>query len=240
MEKAETIQQDSRSDFQGAPNEHDPVPGIVDWLLGAVLGVIGIALSGVGVLMYTQVDRASIADVVAQEDVQLNGVTQSEFVTAVGSFVDWVAAGIVVIGLISAVGAVAFVVARRRTRRQVSREGGTTATFWACAVYGGALTTLISFVIPFISSIGGGAGAAYLRNGDSGARTGAAAGSIGAALMIPLLAFLGVGMIAGGQAIGESMGGVLFAAITVVGGLITVAINAGFGALGGFLTDRFA
>lgn len=238
MEETNTIQQDSQSDFRGAPNEHDPVSGTLDWLLGAVLGVIGIVLSAVGIFIYTQVDRASIADVVAQDDVQLNGLSQSEFVTAADPFVDWLAAGIVLTGLISVVGAVAFVVARRRTRRQVAREGGTTTTFWACAVYGGALTTVISFVIPFVSSIGGGAGAAYLRNGGSSARTGAAAGIIGTVLMLPLLAFLGIGVIAGGEAIGESAGGVFFAAIIVGGGLITVAINAGLGALGGALSAR--
>jgi hypothetical protein len=56
--------------------------------------------------------------------------------------------------------------------------------------------------------------------------------------MIPFLAFLGAGMIAGGEAIGESAGGVFLAAITVGGGLVAVAINAGFGALGGVLAAR--
>jgi len=239
MEETNTIQQDRQPDSGGAPNKHDPVPGAVDWLLGAVLGVIGIAMSAVGIFMYTEIDRASIEEFVAQDDVQVNGLTESEFVSAAEPFVDWLAAGIGLTGLIAVGGAVWFVVARRRTRRQVSRDGGTTATFWACAVYGGAVTTLISFVIPFVSSIGGGAGAAYLRNGDSGARTGAAAGVIGNVLMIPFLAFLGVGMIAGGEAIGESAGGVFLAAITVGGGLIAIAISAGFGALGGFLAGRF-
>jgi hypothetical protein len=239
MEETNTIQQDRQPDPRGALNEHDPVPGVVDWLLGAVLGVIGIAMSAVGIHMYTEIDRATIAEVVAQEDVQLNGLTESEFVSAADPFVDWLAAGIGLTGLIAVIGAVAFVVARRRTRRQVSREGGTTATFWGCAVYGGAVTTLSS-VIPVVSSIAGGAGAAYLRNGDSSARTGAAAGVVGTVLTLPLLAFLGIGMIAGGEAIGESAAGVLFAAITVGGGLIAVAINAVLGALGGALTGRFA
>jgi hypothetical protein len=197
-------------------------------------------MSAVGILMYREVDQASIADVVAQEDVQLNGITESEFVTAAGPFVDWLAAGIVLTGLIALGGAVWFVVKRRRTRRQVSREGGTTATFWGCAVYGGALTAVISSFIPFLSSIGGGAGAAYLSNGDSNARTGAAAGGVGAVLALPLLASLAVGMIAGGGAIGESAAGVLFAGIIVGGGLVAVALNAGLGALGGVLAGRLS
>jgi hypothetical protein len=238
MEKTNTIHQDTQPDPRGAPNKHNPVPGAVDWVLGAVLGVMGIAMSAVGIFMYTNIDRASIADAVAQDDVQLNGLTQSEFISAADPFVDWLAAGIGLTGLIAVGGAVAFVVARRRTRRQVSRNGGTTATFWACAVYGGAVTALISSVIPLASSIGGGASAAYLRNGDSDARIGAAAGAIGTVLMIPLLVFLGIGLIAGGEAIGESAGGVLLASITIGGGLIGVAINVGVGALGGLLAGR--
>lgn len=235
MEKPNTIHRDSQPDSRGERNKHDPVPGAVDWLLGAILGVIGIAMSAVGIFMYTNIDRASIADVVAQDDVQLNGLTQSEFISAADPFVDWLAAGIGLTGLIAVGGAVAFVVARRRTRRQVSRDGGTTATFWACAVYGGAVTALFSSVIPFASSIGGGASAAYLRSGNSDARIGAAAGAIGTILMIPLLAFLGIGMIAGGEAIGESAGGLFLAGITIGGGLIAIAINAGLGALGALL-----
>jgi hypothetical protein len=238
MENMETIQQDRQTDSRGPPDTHDPIPGAVDWLLGIVAGVIGIAMSAVGILMYTEIDQASIADVVAQENVQVNGITESEFVTAAGPFVDWLAAGIALTGLIAVGGAVWFVVARRRTRRQVSREGGTTATFWGCAVYGGALTTVISSFIPFIASIGGGAGAAYLSNGDSSARTGAAAGAIGNALMLPFLVSLGVGMIAGGGAIEESAAGVFFAAIIVGGGLVAVAFSAGFGALGGVVAGR--
>lgn len=238
MEKTNTVQQDSQPDLQGAPNEHDPVPGAVDWLLGAVLGVVGIVLSAVGILVYAEVDRATVAEVVAQEDVQVNGLTESEFVNAADPFVDWLAAGIGLTGLVAVGGAVWFVVARRRTRRQVSREGGTTATFWGCAVYGGALTALISSVIPFVSSIGGGAGAAYLYKGDSGARTGAAAGVIGTVLTVPLLVFLSIGMIAGGGAVGESAGGALLAAIVVGSGIVAIAINAGLGALGGALTSR--
>lgn len=238
MEKTNTVQQDRQPDPQAALNEHDPVPGVVDWLLGAVLGVIGLVMSAVGILIYAEVDRASIADAVAQEDVQVNGLTKSEFVTAADPFVDWLAVGIGLTGFITVIGAVWFVFARRRTRKQVSKEGGTTATFWGCAVYGGALTALISSVIPFVSGIGGGAGAAYLHDGDSHARTGAAAGAIGSVLMIPFLVCLAIGMVAGGEAIDESAAGVFFAALITGGGLIAGAISAGLGALGGVLAGR--
>ena len=87
------------------------------------------------------------------------------------------------------------------TCRQLSRDGGTTATFWVCAAYGAAVAMVASFV-PGSTIVGGGA-AAYLRDSDDSVRVGAATGLVGAALTVPLVAFLGVGFLAGGSAVGE-------------------------------------
>jgi hypothetical protein len=187
--------------------------------------------------MYTRVDQALIADVLAQESVQVNGLTQPEFITAAGPFVDWLAIGTVVTGATAVVGAAVFVVGRRRTRRRVAREGGTTATFWGCTVYGAVVTALVSFIPG--SAIGGGAAAAYLHDGNSSVRIGTAAGLIGTALTIPLVAFLAVGIVAGSGAIGELAGGTLLAVIIIGGELVALAINAGLGALGGFAAAKF-
>jgi len=122
------------------------------------------------------------------------------------------------------------------TCRQLSRDGGTTATFWVCAAYGAAVAVVASFV-PGSTIVGGGA-AAYLRDSDDSVRVGAATGLVGAGLTVPLVAFLGVGFLAGGVAVGELGGGAVLAAITAGGAVLTVAVTAGFGALGGFLADR--
>jgi hypothetical protein len=216
---------------------HEPVPSVVDWLLGLVASALGLALIALGVGLYARVDRAVIADAVATEGVQLEGLTPSEFVTAATPFVDWLAVGVVLTGTTFVVCAATFVVARRRTRRRVAREGGTTATFWACTVYGATVAALLSFV-PGSSAVGGGV-AAYLHDGAD-ARTGATAGLIGAAPTAPLAVFTAVGLLVGADAVGALAGGALLVGLLAVGELVALAIGGALGALGGVLVDRFA
>ncbi len=221
----------------GGPTEgRDPVPATADWLLGIVTGAIGLVLAAVGVGIYTRVDRALIADFVTSEEVEVNGITPSEAITAGEPFVDWLAAGIVVTGLVLVVGAAAFVVVRRRTRRRVASEGGTTATFWACAVYGAAVTALVSFVPG--SPIAGGGAAAYLHDDGSGVRIGAAAGLVGWAATVPLLVSVAGGLLAGADAIGQLASGAILVGLVVAGELLGLAINAALGGLGGLLATR--
>jgi hypothetical protein len=238
MTNVDTVQGNSRPPAGGPTDRRDPVPLVIDWLIGLLTGVIGLVLTVVGVGMHTRVDRSLLIEIVAEESVEINGLTQAEFVTAADHFVDWLALGFVVSGLFAVVGAAAFVALRRRTRRRVAREGGTTATLPACAVYGAVVTGLVSFV-PGSAAVGGGA-AAYLRDGDSGLRTGAAAGVVGSVLMLPLVAFLAAGFVAGAGAVDEFAGGALLAALVVGAGLLASIVNAGLGALGGLLVDRFA
>jgi len=237
MTNVDTVQETERPAGGGPTEQHDPVPAVIDWLVGLLTGVIGLVLTAVGVGMYAQVDRAMIADAVAEEGVSVEGLTESEFITAASQFVDWFAVGVGLTGIASVVAAGAFVLGRRRTRRRVAREGGTTATFLACAVYGAVVTALVSFVPG--SAVAGGGVAAYLH-GDAGVRTGAAAGLLGAALTIPLLVSLAAGILAGAGAVGELGGGAFLVAIVVGAELIALAISGGLGALGGFLVDRFA
>lgn len=238
MANVDTVRDTDRPVPGGLTDKHDPVPGAVDWLIGIVTGVVGLLLAAVGTWLFTRVDRAMIADIVTDEEFEVNGLTESEVITAAEPFVDWLAVGILLAGLALVVGATAFVVARRRTRRRVAREGGTTATFWACAVYGAAVTALVSFV-PGSPIVGGGT-AAYLHDGDASVRVGAATGALGTVLTIPLVVFVAVGLVTGADAIGQLSEGTFLAAIVVVGGVLSLAVNAGLGALGGFLADRFA
>ncbi|MFB6297407.1 MAG: DUF5518 domain-containing protein [Salinirussus sp.] len=226
-----------RPGAEGPGAKHDPVPAAIDWLLGIVTGAIGLALTLAGAGTYAWIDRALIADAVATDGVRVEGLSPEEFVTAAGPFVDWFAVGVAVTGLGLVAGAVAFVRARRRTRRRVARDGGTTATFRACAVYGAAVTVLVSFVPG--STVVGGAVAAYLHAGDSGIRIGAVAGLIGFALSVPLLVFLSVGLLAGAGKIGALAAGAVLVGVVVVAELVALALTAGLGALGGFLVSRF-
>ena len=238
MGNGETVQAESRFESGGPPEGHDPVPRAVDWVLGILVGAVGVLLTAVGVGTYTGVDRALIAESVARENVEVNGLTESEFVTAASSFVDYLAVGTALIGLALVVAAVAFVVARRRTRARVARAGGTTATFWACAVYGAIVTGVVSFVLPLVSALAGGGVAAYISGDGGGARTGAAAGLVGTVLIVPWQVVVALGLNAGLGSIGQSPGEAFVALVALVAGLVWVALNTGAGAVGGFLAER--
>jgi len=225
-----------RPDTKAPVGERDPVPAVVDWLLGLVAATVGLGLTVVGVGMYTRVDRTLIAEVVTAESTEVNGLTTAEAIAAGGPFLDWFSAGLAVTGVGLIIAAVGFVRARRRTRRRVANEGGTTATFWASTAYGVAVTALVSFV-PGAGIVGGGL-AAHLRESGSGTRVGAATGLVGWVLTAPLLAFLAVGLFAGASAADVSAGGVVLVAIVVVGELVALAVNVGAGALGGYVVDR--
>jgi hypothetical protein len=228
----DTGRPDAKTPIEG----RDPVPAAVDWLLGALATVVGATLIAVGAGMYVWVDRAAITEFVTADSTEVNGLTPSEAITAGVPFVDWFAVGLAVTGLGLVAAAVVFVRARRRTRRRVEREGGTTATFWASAVYGAAVTALVSFV-PGASVVGGGV-AAYFREGGSNTRVGGAAGLVGWALTAPLLVFLAVALLAGASAVDMLAGGTFLVAITVVAELGALLFNVGFGALGGYLAGR--
>jgi hypothetical protein len=238
MRNDERVREDGRFESDGSPEGHDPVPMGVDWVLGVLVGVVGAVLTAVGVGMYTEVDRALIAESVARESVDVNGLTESEFVTAASSFVDYFAVGTGLIGVALVVGAVAFVVGRRRTRSRVARSGGTTATFWAATAYGAIVTQVLAFVLPVVSALAGGGVAAYISSEGGGARTGAAAGLFGTILLVPWQIVVALGLNAGLGSVGQSPGAVLVAIVTLIAGLFWVVLHAGVGAIGGFLAER--
>lgn len=234
------MRQDERKSPSNSPDSHDPVPGVIDWILGILAGIVGLSLTGVSALIYTRADEETIRDIVTDENVEPNGLTQEELITAAEPFTDWLAIGFGVTGLVLVGFAVAFVYKRRQTRRRVSREGGTTATFPSCAVYGATVASLISSVIPGLGALIGGGVGAHLYDGESSVRLGAATGLFSFAVTLPLLVCLGAGAVAGGAAISEAGGGGLIAGVVVVSGLVGAALSAGVGALGGYIADRVA
>lgn len=234
------VREDERQRPSNPSDSHDPVPGVVDWILGILAGVVGLALTAVSVGLYTQVDKEAIREAVIEQDIEPNGITQSELITASEPFVDALAVGLGVTGLALVGFAAAFIYMRRQTRRRVSREGGTTATFVSCTVYGAAVGSLVSSMIPALGALFGGGIGANLYDGDSSARVGAMTGLVPFAATLPLLVSLGIGAVAGGAAISELGGGASIGGVIIISGLVGMAFNAGAGAVGGYLADRFA
>ncbi len=234
------MQGDERQRPSNSSDSHDPVPGVVDWLLGLLAGIAGLALTAVSVGLYTRVDRAAIRETVIEQDIEPNGLTQLELIDAGEPFVDALAVGLGVTGLALVGFAAAFIYLRRQTRRRVSREGGTTATFVSCTVYGAAVGSLVSSIIPGLGALVGGGIGASLHDGDSSVRVGAMSGLLSFAATLPLLVCLGIGAVAGGAAISELGGGASIAGVIIISGLLGTAFNTGVGAVGGYLADRFA
>ena len=236
MSDSETTRGIAQPAAGGPTAEHDPVPMAIDWVIGILTGLVGVLLTALGVGLYSQVDRATIVDVVDAEATELQGISRSEFITAAEPFVDWFGVGLAVTGLVAVGAAAVFVYKRQQTRARVTRDGGTTATFWACTVYGAVVTVLVSFIPG--SAVAGGGAAAYLHDGTTNTRIGAASGLLGTAFTAPLLAFLAVGFLTGASAIGQSAGGVLLAGVVIGSGVVAIALNAALGALGGYLVSR--
>jgi len=119
-----------------------------------------------------------------------------------------------------------------KTNSFVERREG---DFWVNALIGAVVMVALSW-IPFATVLGGGV-AGYLQRGTrlGGAKVGAVAGLIAA---VPVFAVLGVvfsvfsfGAIAGGEALGF----VVFGAIMLFALVVTAAIVAGTGAVGGYI-----
>lgn len=224
---------DGRSD---SPKE---VSSLVDWGISAVLTVIGLMLAAVAWLLFTRVDRPAIQDAVESETVTVEGLSRADVVDIAVPLVDWLAIGLGATATVLVVGGVGFAVVRRQTHKRAARTGETTGTPLAHATYGTAAAALLSFV-PFSTALGG-ALAGYLRNGTppSGAKVGALSGLLGTVPMAVLTAGVVVGGASGAAAIGEGGLGTLVAILGAIVVLILALINAGLGALGGALVDRF-
>jgi len=111
------------------------------------------------------------------------------------------------------------------------REGD----FWVNAFIGAVVMVVLSW-IPFATVLGGGV-AGYLQRGSrmGGAKVGAVSGLIAAIPVFGVLGLvfggLGLGAIAGG----EGLGFVVFAAFMLFALVVTAAIVAGTGAVGGYI-----
>lgn len=237
MTDINAVRDTGRAPSGGPTDKHNPVPAIIDWALGGLVGLLGLVLAVLGISEFRAVDRRGIADSVNAETVEGGGLTRSEVIDAAVPFVNWVTAGVAITGVVFVVAAALFVRSRRQTRRRVEREGGTTATFWACTIYGSAVAMLTP--IPLVSTLFGGGVAASLSDTDASSRIGALAGVIGSVLGLPILLFLGAGIVAGAAAIGELAGGLFVVGFLAVVQLAVVVFYAGLGALGGFLAERF-
>lgn len=204
----------------------------VDWILAVLLILFGLAATALGGVLVGAADRSWFEELVEEENVRSDVISEAELVDAMFAGTWWGGLGVVVVGLGMVIGGVLFAIGRRKIDRL--EAGSDAPTFVANALLGAAITVLVSF-IPFSGLLGGGV-AGYLETADSwsGAIVGLASGAILSAPIAAIAIAVAIGLAAEGLAVWglALLVGMLFAIA------FAIAIPAIGGALGSYLRDR--
>lgn len=228
----------SSNDRPTRPDVAD-VPEFLDWILGGLVVLGGLLSTSIGAVIFVAPDRETIEAVVADEDFEVEGMTEPEAVELALALLTWIGAGFLLMGVVGVVLGVAYVVHRRRVHDRAA-AGEPTSDFIAHALLGAVVSAVTSF-IPFSPVIGGGV-AGYLERGDSERtlRVGTASAVIFAAPIVALALFVAGGVIAGFARIGDSSLGVVAALMIVIVAAFSLAFTALFGAIGGWIGGKLA
>ncbi|GAB3690451.1 hypothetical protein GCM10028857_26840 [Salinarchaeum chitinilyticum] len=220
------------------PSADRPIPELVDWLVGTVLVIVGLASVLGGAALYSVVDRSEIREAVANENVQIEGLSDPETVDVVQALGNWSAAGLIATGAILAVAGIAYVLLRRRTHSRAA-AGEPVSHYGANAVLGALVAVVLAF-LPGSQALGGFV-AGYLESPTSDRETsvGAVAGALSTVPAIVVLVFVGGGVTSGLLAIGEAGPALVVVAGALLVVTFLVAIGGGLGAIGGHLGGRF-
>lgn len=210
-----------------------PLSRFVDWLTTTFLVLGGVLFTTVGAGLYSLADRSRIAAWVADGRLTSTELTDAELIDVTHSLLTWGGVGMAVIGLLLALGGVAFLAYRSRVRR-TSMEAATPDVV-VLAVVGAVVTVMTSFVP--LSPVLGGLVSGYLRGGDAqgGARVGAYAGLVASIPFALLTLFVLGGLAVATAELGLGGLGVFVGLAVVVSLLVSVASLVGLSALGGYI-----
>ena len=219
------------------------LPATVEGVLGILVALGGVLAVGIGTALGAAVDRETIADAIEDGDVVAGTeeLTAAEGTEVVDTLVSWVETGGFVVGAGMIVAAVGYLYVRRQARQQ-ARPGQQPDAFGTHALLGAVIGAVFSF-IPLATGLDG-AVAGYFEQSDSSSGHPTRAGAVsGVLLVVPvlvLLAFVLAGLVSGLQAVGQ--GDVIGVSVVVLllAGVVSTAVTAGLGALGGFVGGRIA
>jgi hypothetical protein len=216
-----------------------PVPAVVDWIVGALLALVGLAAALGGTAMFVAIDRSEIREAVANEDVQSDVLTDPELVDVTQSLATWTSVGLIAIGAVLVVTGLGFAVLRHRAHRRVA-PGEPVSSYRANALYGAIVTVVLSFVP--LSQVLGGLVAGYLEaaNSDRVLGVGALSGVLSVAPALALLAFVMGGVVAGLLGVAAGAFALLVAAALLFTAALLAAFGAALGAFGGYAGGRIA
>jgi len=220
-----------------------PLPEYVDWIVGVVIALGGMALTVGGSALTFVVDRGLLEEGIESGQVTVVAIerdlTEAQMLDLTVEIIDWTGIGLLVTGIGLVLFAIGYVVVRHRAHSSAS-EGEGVDSYRAVAVLGAVATAVLSF-IPFSPLVGGGL-AGYLEQPESG-RAVSVGGLAGFLAMVPalsILAFVSVGLYNGFAAVGESGLGIVTITGMFLALLFVAAYGGGLGALGGFVGGRLA
>ena len=220
-----------------------PVPAFVDWIAGAAVAVVGLALLVGGSALTFVVDREMIREDIESGEITVilfeRELTEAQMLEFTTEVVSWTGTGLLATGALLVLFAVGYVAVRHRAHQRTG-DGEVAGNYLAAAVLGAIATTVLSF-IPFSPVVGGGV-AGYLE-GHETSRSVSVGGVSGLLSMVPglvILLFVTVGLYAGLSDVGEGDFGIVVATAMLLVMLVVAAYGAGLGALGGFAGGRLS
>lgn len=229
---------ESLADEYGDPQPFDrPLPESVDWIVGVLLALGGLALTVGGTALAFVVDRALLEAGVQSGEITVvafrRELTEAQMLEFTLEIVNWTGIGLLATGVGLVLFAIGFVAKRHRTHKRTA-DGESAGSFWAYAIYGAVTTAILSF-IP-VSPVFGGGLAGYLGRYETGGSVGigAASGFLATAPVVSLLAFVTGGLFSGLAAVGETGLGIVLVSAMALTMLFLAAYGAGLGAIGGF------
>jgi len=205
----------------------------IDWFVALCLFLLGLLslLAGAGAGLLA--DREALADFVAREAVQTEGISEATFVDLAFVTLRWGGIALALVGLFLVFAGLWFAVARRRLDSQSATESGSVAPTLSNALLG-AVVSLVAGAIPLSPALGGGA-AGYLQCRDrwAGLRVGLLSGL---ALSLPAV------VVFGAIATGLFVEGYAAVGLVVASGLVAtlsycLLLSGVGGFVGGFLFE---
>lgn len=219
------------------PADTEPVPKVLEWLVGAVIAIGGLlaAMGGSAVLWASdeRVIARAIEEGVADGSIRTDVLSPAQLTALASETAFWLGVGLVITGLSLVVVAVVYVVGRRRTRR-ASGPGSAREVLFAHAVLGALATGLLSF-LPVSPVFGGGVAGYVHRRAGSATKAGAASGLLATLPIAVIGLFAAIGF-ATGLDRGEVQGlGPVVSIAVIVGVLFALVYFVGLSALGGYI-----
>lgn len=204
---------------------------ILDWLVTGFLVIAGAIILVVGYVAFDSVDPEWFTELVEEGTVRSDVLTEAEVVEILTEVLWWGGLGAVVLGAVSVVVGIGYIVVRRRDHRRARESERVRSSIVSDAVAGAVVTVATSF-IPFSPLIGGGL-AGYLHGGSrlDGAKAGALSG-----VLLSLAGVLLGGFLILGLTTADVRPGLNWAVFLVVLSLLfSIAFNLALSAIGGYI-----